>query len=458
MVAPSLSLDGPLGTLRTFSPLALISVLCWSCCSCPSATAQEVSVVPVCVAVLRSGVNTVSVTEARDRLVEALNQHKTDTKSQLSVQAVALSAPSGVWAMAEAREKNCRFVVSTHLTSLATNFRHSDLEGTPEFHVFDAVIEYQINRVVDGSGFAIGSIQAEDTASSRAAIWRALGQLARRASAEITDGKGMPNVPGVAEMPSVAALGSTFQSVNEVNARDYCRWLSADIAHAEVLRGACEFAIPLREKMPNFTCEQSTMRYRGENPTPIDSISASVWYEDGNESYRDVKVNGRLVSAGSDESPGLQSTGEFAGDLRAVFDQSNQARFRYVSEGQVGDHVAWIFAYQIVQQKDQNWLLLAPGQTIAPPYSGELWIDQENGTLLRFRSVATDFPPTFPMKNVSLQIDYAKTTFSDGADFVLPVDSTLTNIYAGAETSRNVMQFRNCHKFRAKAHMVLNER
>jgi hypothetical protein len=65
-------------------------------------------------------------------------------------------------------------------------------------------------------------------------------------------------------------------------------------------------------------------------------------------------------------------------------------------------------------------------------------------------------PLTFPMKNVELQINYEKITFSDGTDFVLPVESMLSTLYTGNESSRNVAQFRNCHKFGSHARILLN--
>jgi VWFA-related protein len=439
-----------------FPSLALIPniLLAYFCLACLPLSAQENRVVRVGVATLQNGREIVPGAEARDRLVKAINQRKPDKNSRFALEAVALDAASGGKAIAEAQEKNCEFVLYSHLTDLTTSSRLSSMEGIylPDFH---ATMEYQVNRVADGSGFAINSIEVEDSASIRGAIWKAVSQVANKAWLDIQQGKGTLNAPAVAGMsaaaPGVPAL------IQYVNARHYCSWLPEDMAHSDALRGGCEYAISLPEKMPNFVCGQETARYRGDSGAPVDLISASVLYEDGHESYSDIRVNDRPLSGDVAGSQGLRSTGEFGGNLRAIFNRTNHALFSYSGEGKVGEHTAWIFTYQIAEQKEQLWMLHAPDQIIAPRYSGELWIDQKDGGVLRFRSAAAakDLPQTFPMRSVELQIDYEKIGFGDGTNFVLPVDSTLTNVYAGEETSRNVVQFRNCHKFGSRGRLVL---
>ena len=92
---------------------------------------------------------------------------------------------------------------------------------------------------------------------------------------------------------------------------------------------------------------------------------------------------------------------------------------------------------------------------LAPPYRGELWVDQKTGELLRFGSVATNIPKDFPMAAAELQIDYANVAFADGSSFVLPADFAVTTSLRGQEATRNLVQFRSCHKFRAKTRMLL---
>jgi len=258
-------------------------------------------------------------------------------------------------------------------------------------------------------------------------------------------------------LPSFAQESPAHKPVEAVTfVADSCAWLPADIPHAEAIVGVCQYAMSLPQKMPNFVCDQDASRYRGKNKVPFDLVTASVRYEDGNESYSEIKVNGLPAPTAITQRPGLWSTGEFGSNLRSIFDPQNEALFMFVRETKWGDRAAWIFAYRIVKQNSPLWRLHGGNEVLAPPYQGELWIDQKTGGLLRFSSVATDIPKTFPTAAAALQIDYADVPFADGSSFVLPADFTVTTSVRGQEAMRNLVQFRNCHKFRAKSRMVLS--
>ena len=212
----------------------------------------------------------------------------------------------------------------------------------------------------------------------------------------------------------------------------------------------------LPQRMPNFICDQQTSRYRGDSKVPRDLITALVRYEDGNESYTEIKLNGKAAPSAITSSPGQWSTGEFGSNLRAIFDLHNQAVFEFSGANTLNGRAAWVFTYQIVKQNDPLWRLRTADRVIAPPYGGELWVDQKTGDLLRFRSVATDIPKDFPTQSADLQTDYENVAFADGSSFALPVAASIATRQQGEESRRNVLQFRNCHKFRAKTRMLLD--
>ena len=116
MMAVPRSLLATSGDARFF-PRPLLLIICLL--SIPLLS-QEASVVRIGVAVLRSGTDKVSVTEARDRLVKGLNQRKPDKKLKVLVQSVALDASQGSQAIAEAKAKDCQFVLFSYLTDLLT--------------------------------------------------------------------------------------------------------------------------------------------------------------------------------------------------------------------------------------------------------------------------------------------------------------------------------------------------
>jgi VWFA-related protein len=418
---------------------------------CLPAFPQQPSVVRIGVPPLRSDASVVSVTAARDRLVKVLNQHKPDKRRWLSVKAIPLDAASGSAATAEARDKSCQFVLSTHLTDLQTSavLQNNGAAGMDYVPAYTAIVEYGLIRIADGGYVAIGSAKAEDS-SLQDAILGAISRLSRAIVTDLGKERSLPAGQPIAESQPIIPNNVEVAEFGT----DPCGWLPTNIPHADALHHVCEYASSISTKMPNFICDQAASRYRGNNRIPADMITASVRYEDGNESYSDVKVNG--VSSKT-LPPGIWSTGEFGSDnLHSIFDPRNLARFEFAGENISGQRSAWIFTYQIVKQNDPLWRLHGADQVIAPPYGGELWVDQSTSEVLRFSSVAKEIPKTFPMSAAAEQVGYESVAFEDGSSFILPTDFSVSTHYRGEEATRNSVHLTSCHKFRAKARMVFN--
>jgi VWFA-related protein len=437
-------------SMRVFSSLALALVLVLSCVA---ANAQEDRAVQVCVAVPHGG-TAISVAAAGQRLVKALNHDKPDKKLRLSVKAILLETQSMAAAVSEAKEKACEFVLFTSITNLATTFVMSSngvgVGSSGQGAVFNAAVEYRLASAKDGSGVAVGWAKGEDQSPDDAAS-RAMTLIAKRVLTDMTKGGADFHEVGLAADERSAPSNSP-----QAFASSPCGWMPGNVPHADSLRGVCEYALSLQEKMPNFICDQAASRYRGASKVATDLVTASVRYENGNESYDDIKVNGRPAPKSITQSAGLWSTGEFGSNLRSIFNARNQPVFAFASERKLGEHSAWVFTYQIAKQNDPLWRLHSEYQVVAPPYRGELWVDQKTGELLHFDSIAKDLPETFPMTGAELRIDYSSVAFGSGSTFVLPADFTVTTAYMGQEATRNLVEFRNCHRFEAKARMVLN--
>ncbi len=455
-----------LPVMRALRLLMLVAMVCASLLGASSilSIAQEVAVVRVGVPVPLGVDKTIAATEMRDRLVKALEHQKpehqkADKKTRFAVEAVALGTEWGSKAVAEAKEKDCQFVLSVQLTRVDTSSIQrpnlSDLDTIPMFNV---TVEYRLARAVDGATFAIGSVKGQDTTSLQEVVWEAVGQVAGKAIADIAKAGPLSPVESRAESTADSRAEKPAPAQDGV-ARivpNFCAWLPSGIPHADALPGVCEYVMSLAEKMPNFICHQEASRYRGKSRAPHDLITASVRYEDGKESYGEIKVNGRPATIESAQRTGLWSTGEFgSSNLRSIFNLRNEAAFEFARESVSGTHTAWVFSYHIAKQNEPLWRLHAADQVVAPPYEGELWIDQKTGQVLRFEATAKEFPTSFSLTRASVQIDYENIAFADGSVFVLPTSFAASTAFADGESTRNVVRLTDCHKFRAKGHLVL---
>lgn len=422
---------------------------------CVPALSQQVRVVRIGVALFSSSSGNTPAAEARDELVDDLNHHQIDRKLNILMRAVPLDSPPGSPAIAEGRDKKCEFVLYVRLKAWERSSRSGQQtkRSSQNAEANTALLEYQLKSVTDGAPYSIGTAKSAGSDSSREAILDAISRIPNKLVADL----GNPSF-GHAAGPGEAwnAKPSASTVLANVSERDSCSWLPKNIPHHQALRGVCDYAVTQPEKMPNFICQQETSRYRGNHRVPTDLISATIRYVDGEEYYSEIKKNGKPLPDAMWNTAGLWSSGQLEGNLRDIFNASNRAVFEFSGENKMGEHVAWVFTYQIARQYEPLWELRSGDQLAAPPYEGELWVDQKTGSVLRFRSTAKDILSSFPVRSAEILTDYGDVTFPDGTDFVLPVKSTVVSRSRQEPLIRNVLEFRGCRKFHVKARMVLD--
>ncbi len=252
---------------------------------------------------------------------------------------------------------------------------------------------------------------------------------------------------------ALAAQSASSGSPSAPVEASQCDSLDPNMPHSDALRNVCEYAVTVPERMPDFTCQQETSRALSGALDEADTITGVVTYEDGKESYRDLKQNGRPLDSTA-SLPGAWSAGQFGNHLQSIFDGRNKVEFQFVGENKVEGHEAWEFTYRIAHQDVPLWRLEVPGQMVAPPYYGKLWIDQQTGVILRLQVEATELPRNFPIHNAKLEIDYENVPLGDGTRFVLPVKSVLNSTESNGVGARNIQRFQDCQKFRVTSRIV----
>jgi hypothetical protein len=141
--------------------------------------ADDTQVVRLGVTVLGSASGITGVA-GRDRLVKAFSKQK-----KSNVQAVPIEA-TGEQVSAEARQKDCVFVLFTTLTEAHGEGGASGVKGQtvniPEYHT---TVEYKLYRVSDSTIAATGSAVAQDIGSVGEVVQQALDHVAPKVVAEI---------------------------------------------------------------------------------------------------------------------------------------------------------------------------------------------------------------------------------------------------------------------------------
>jgi hypothetical protein len=241
----------------------------------------------------------------------------------------------------------------------------------------------------------------------------------------------------------------------------YCRSLPVGNASSVSLTEACQFALSVERQFPDFICDQTTERYQPFTVSymhPImrrtSVITSTVTYVSGQESYSNVKVNGKPTSADMMDLGGMNSEGEFATALRNLFEPQGKTQFSFVRETTIDSKPALVFDFHVARE-NSRWLIVAGKQVATPAYHGHLWVSKTPVHIMRIEQEA-EFERNFPYVSDSLSIDYADVKLGDRGSFTLP---KLSRVYActrrGPEDClRNDIKFENCRKFTVKSRML----
>jgi len=208
-------------------------------------------------------------------------------------------------------------------------------------------------------------------------------------------------------------------------------------------------AFEFSQNLPNFICKEVMARYvqRGRDQMPLDVVSAEIIYDQGKETYRNVKIDDRPTSTSLEQISGSWSTGEFASTLLSLFAPDTNARFLSGGATTISGVSAQVYDFD-VSQANSRWTIGAEGQTLVPAYKGSVWIDPSSARVLRVEMQARNIPPNFPMDTVESAVDYSYVLIG-GKSFLLPVHAeSLGCPRAGGGCSHNIIDFRNYHEFR----------
>jgi len=180
-------------------------------------------------------------------------------------------------------------------------------------------------------------------------------------------------------------------------------------------------------------------------------VSADVVYEEGRESYRNLKINGKPVKKGMEELSGAWSTGEFGTLLRDVFSPATAAEFHFRKDSTIAGMSTALYDFK-VEHENSHWHVQVASQSVFPAYKGSVWIDKKNGRVLRIEMQARNIPGEFPLDTVETVADYEYVRIGGAQQFLLPVHSETLSCQRGTNyCSRNAIDFRNYKKYSGEA-------
>jgi hypothetical protein len=214
--------------------------------------------------------------------------------------------------------------------------------------------------------------------------------------------------------------------------------------------------------LPNFFCRQLTTRYESDHPKEgwqaLDVVSADVAYENGHETYKNIKVGNKATDKPMEEVGGSWSTGEFSSVLEDLFAPETGAVFRRSGQDSIHGRMTIVFKYDVTRERS-HWRIIAPSQLYYPAYRGSIWIDRETSRVVRLEMESRNMPLLFPFAKVESATDYDFVRLSSPQAFLLPADAEVLSCEQGSDRcTRNRIEFRNYRKFGAESDITFDDK
>jgi hypothetical protein len=206
-----------------------------------------------------------------------------------------------------------------------------------------------------------------------------------------------------------------------------------------------------------------TTRYQSERATKdgwqaLDTITADLAYENGNETYKNIKVGNKEQKGSMEDVGGNWSTGEFATLIDALFDPGTAATFRRSGQDTIQGRSATAFKFDVTRERSR-WRVMVAGQLYYPAYRGTIWVDRETSRVLRLETESRGVPLLFPLNKVEQAVDYDFVKLSSVRPFLLPVNAEVLSCEQGSSRcSRNRIEFRNYRKFGAESDITFDDK
>jgi hypothetical protein len=269
-------------------------------------------------------------------------------------------------------------------------------------------------------------------------------------------GKPAPRSPKPILMPEPEQAVVVATNRDAVNVPEPSR----DPQNDEFIEKARETAMTFSESLPNYLCQQMTTRYQGEGRPidwqALDLVTASVVYEDGKESYHNIKIGNKAVNKPMEELPGSWSRGEFGTTLRDLFSPSTNGLFRRRAESTMSGRTAVVYDF-LVEQPNSHWQTIIGGQSVFPAYKGSVWIDKRTFRVLRIEMQARNVPEEFPLDTIEWVVDYAFVRIGT-TEFLVPVHAENLSCWRGSSRcARNALDFRNYRKFTSESQIMTTD-
>lgn len=183
--------------------------------------------------------------------------------------------------------------------------------------------------------------------------------------------------------------------------------------------------------LESFVCDEQLTRYKGtlsgDKAHPIDSITARVSFENGQEHYSEVRQN-RERRSDISAVPGAWSEGEFGTLLRQTELLLMTQAVSLLRESHLDGAPVAVYAFEVSEQ-DSPWDLEVSGQHYWVPFRTEVSVSQATGQILEIERTSVSVSPETHISEIRWGVSLAPVELN-GRTWLLPKSGEYAVSYA----------------------------
>jgi hypothetical protein len=221
----------------------------------------------------------------------------------------------------------------------------------------------------------------------------------------------------------------------------------------ELLRKAQSANEGLYSALQSFVCREQIQRYKGslnsETGKPVDTVTASLSFENGVEHYSEILQNNQLRTRIS-SLPGAWSEGEFGTLLRQTETLLRSQAVSFQAFTDLSGTPAAVYRFSVSEQ-ESPWDLEVGGRHYHLPFRTDVWISIGTGEIMKIARSSLSVPAETRISEVDWKVTLGPVALNDKT-WLLPRSGEYAVFYVESNRREwNLLSFSDYRRYGAEA-------
>lgn len=214
----------------------------------------------------------------------------------------------------------------------------------------------------------------------------------------------------------------------------------------------------LYSDLKSFVCHEEIRRFKakldGQKRKPIDTVSASLSFENGVERYSDIRQNAQVREA-MWQIAGAWSEGEYGTLLQQTQRLIGTQNVSFVEFSEVNGAPAALYRFP-VSEKESPWDLSVGKNHYSIPFETAVWISVESGKVIKISRKSMAIPAETRISQITWEVTLSRVDLG-GNTWLLPIQAAYAVDYKESNHREwNQMSFTDYHHYGAESVLKFN--